>query len=129
MAWPVILAFAACSHAREHAESRRVLVQPGMSTDEVVHRVGPPVHRLRVATTSATPDQTTEVWTFEIEGPPSVGEVAGMVLAAGVLVMVIAAGAGGGGGGRGGSPALHRFRVGFGPDGRVRAVTDLETLK
>lgn len=125
----VVLAFAACSHAREQAESRRVLVQPGMPADEVVRRIGPPGHKLKVATASGAADQTTEVWTFEIEGPPSVGDFMEVVLAAGALVLVVATRSSGGGGIRGGDFPRHRFRVGFGPDGRVRAVTDLEALE
>lgn len=125
----VCLAFAACSHAREYAESRRVLVEIGMSAEDVVQRIGPPEHKLRVATSSGAADQTTEVWTFEIDGPPSFGDFVEVVLVAGAIVLVAATRSTGGGGIGGGGFPRHRFRVGIGPDGRVRAVTDLEALK
>lgn len=125
----LLAAFVACSHSREYAESRRVLVEPGLSAEEVVRRVGAPRQKLKVATASAAADQTTEIWTFEIEGPPSFGDFVEVVLAAGALVLVAATRSGGGGGIRGGDFDRHRFRVGFGPDARVRAVTDLEALK
>ncbi len=82
-----------------------------------------------MATSSAAADQTTEVWTYDIEGPPGPEDVAMFVLAAGALVLVVAAGGGGGGSIKGGSFDRYRFRVGFGPDGRVRGVTDLEGVK
>lgn len=63
------------------------------------------------------------VWTFEIEGPPGIGDFVEVVLAAGVLVLVVATRTGGG------DFPRCRFRVGFGPDARVRAVTGLEALK
>lgn len=125
----VALAFAGCSVGRDYAESRRVLVEPGMAAAEVVKRVGEPTARLKVATASTSPDQTTEIWTYEIDGPPGPEDFVFLVLATGALVLVVASKGGGGGGIHGGSFQHFRFRVGFGPDGRVRGVTNLEGVK
>ena len=123
----VVLLFAACS-SRPYAEDRRALVEVGMPADEVRARIGAPERVIKVATSSAAADQTTEVWECEIEAPPTPGHFAALVLAAGALVLVVAAG---GGGSVGGGPAFPRYRfwVGFGPDGRVRGVTNLEGVK
>ncbi|HEX7898274.1 MAG TPA: hypothetical protein VF950_10975 [Planctomycetota bacterium] len=123
----VALLFAACS-SREYAESRRTLIEVGMSSVEVRERFGAPERVIRVATSSAAADQTTEVWECEIEAPPTPGHFAALVLAAGALVLVVAAGGGGSVGGGPGFPR-YRFWVGFGSDGRVRGVTKLEGVK
>ena len=124
--------FAGCS-SREYAESRRTLIQPGMSSAEVRECFGAPERVIRVATSSAAADQTTEVWECEIEAPPGPGHFVALVLtAAGALIAVAAAVKGGGGGsfsGGGLDFPTYRFWVGFGPDGRVRGVTRLEKLK
>lgn len=125
------LAFGACSVSRDYAESRRTLVDVGMPADEVRSRLGGPARVIRVATASSAAEQTTEVWEYEIESPPGPGHFAALVLAAGALIAVAAVAKGGGGGSISGGPSFpaYRFWIGFGPDGRVRGVTNLEKLK
>jgi hypothetical protein len=122
------LTIAACS-SRDVVEAQRILVDVGMTSDEVVRRLGAPERKIRVPSTSTAAEQTTEVWDYTLEGPPTPGDFIGLVLAAGALVLVVAAGGGGGGGIHGGNFPTYRFYVGFGPDGRVRGVTRLEKLK
>ena len=127
LGFSLALLFAACS-SRQYAEDRRALVEVGMPADEVRARIGPPERVIRVATSSAAADQTTEVWECEIEAPPHAGHFVALVLSAGALVLV-AASRGGGTVGGGFDFPRYRFWVGFGPDGRVRGVTNLEGVK
>jgi len=126
-------ALAACSVNRDYAESRRVLVDVGMSGDEVQRAVGAPTRKIPVPPTPGIQNQTVEVWQYEIDQIPDAGSVLELLLVAGALVLIVPAVHGGGaqslggvsaGGGGGGS--RYRFWVGIGADGRVRGVTNLE---
>lgn len=104
-----------------------------MHADDVRARFGGPARTIKVATSSTAVDQTTEIWECEIEAPPGPGHFAALVLSAGALIAVTVVAAKGGGavnfGGGGFDFPTYRFWVGFGPDGRVRGVTNLEKLK
>jgi hypothetical protein len=127
LGFALALLFAACS-SRPYAEERRALVEVRMTADVVRARIGNPGRVIRVATSSAAADQTTEVWECGIDAPPTAGELPALARAAGALVLVVAARGGGSMGGGSGSPR-YRFWVGFGADRRVRGVTHLEGVK
>jgi hypothetical protein len=127
------LAMGACAAGGDYAESRRVLVDVGMSQDEVRRAIGEPVRRVPIAPTPGIEAQTVEVWQYRFEPTSDIGTVLEVVVTAGALVLIVAAAAAGGGTGLGGvkgggGDADYRFWVGFGPDGRVRGVTNLERV-
>lgn len=118
----------ACAGGRTAGEERRVLVQPGMTAEEVRKAIGGPERTHRLDVVSGVQDQTVEVWSYVYATPPNAAEVTLEVVAAALVVVALAAGFRGGGGG-GKSDPKWRFVVGFGPDGRVRGVSNLEKVK
>jgi hypothetical protein len=126
---------AACSVSRDYAESRRVLVDVGMSGEEVRRAVGGPTRIVEVPSVPGVAEQTVLVWQYDIDRIPDASVILDLALAAGALVLVGALAAGGGGSGLGGvkvgggGGTRYRFWVGFGADGRVRGVTNLERVR
>jgi hypothetical protein len=128
---------AACSVNRDYAESRRVLVDVGMSGEEVRRAVGAPTRIVEVPSVPGVAEQTVRVWQYDVDRIPDASVILDLVLAAGALVLIGAMVAGGGGsglggvkvGGGGGGGTRYRFWVGFGADGRVRGVTNLEKVR
>jgi len=110
-----------------------VLVEVGMTAREVVNRIGRPDRINSVAAVPGVQDQTVVVWVYTINPPPDLGDTAEFALGAGALVAFTAAT------GRGDplQPILNgprgkgrcTFWVGFGSDGRVRGVTNLEQAR
>jgi len=104
-----------------------------MTSREVVNRIGRPNRVTPVAAAEGVKDQTVEVWVYTIKPPPDLGDAAEFALGAGALVVLSAAT------GRGDpiQPILNgprgkgrcTFWVGFGSDGRVRGVTNLEQAR
>ena len=140
-AWALAVAFLllappGCVSQRRYAEERRTLIDVGMAGDEVRARIGRPWKVLPVATADGVADQTVEVWVYALTPPPGAAEIVGLVLVAGALIVAAGAGSGSGdflkgwsSGGGDSRSAKWRFWVGFGPDGRVRGVTNLEKSK
>lgn len=134
-AFAAVLALTAvsCGTTREELEDRRVLVDVGMTAREVVDRIGRPTRITPVAAAPEVKDQTVFVWAYSIKPPPDLGDAAEFVLLSGTLVVLTAAT------GRGDpiQPILNgprgkgrcTFWVGFGADGRVRGVTNLEQAR
>lgn len=119
-----------CADHRVWAEERRVLIESGMSAEDVRRRLGAPARVFPVAPVPGVAEQTTEVWSYAYEPAPDVRDIANLVLAAGALILIVGARGGGSvGGGIGGRGSSYRFWVGFGADGRVRGVTNLEEVK
>jgi len=118
-----------CAGGAGKAEDRRVLVRPGMTSEEIRKAIGGPQRTHRVDAVPGVEDQTVEVWSYLYKSPPGAGEVALEVVAAALIVVVLAAGLRGGGGGGGTSEPTWRFIVGFGADGRVRGVSSLEKVR
>ena len=126
------LSMLSCGPTREQHEERRVLVDVGMTAREVVNKIGRPTRVTPVAAVAGVEDQTIEVWAYSIKPPPDVGDAAEFVLLSGALVVLTAATRGNvsdptqeilkGPRGKG----RCTFWVGFGADGRVRGVTNLE---
>jgi len=122
-----------CGPTREEHEERRVLVDGGMTAREVVEKIGRPTRVNQVAAVPDQKDQTVWVWVYTIKPPPDMGDAAEFALGAGALVVLSAAT------GRGdpiqeilkGPRGKGRctFWVGFGEDGRVRGVTNLEQAR
>lgn len=129
VAFGASLLFRGCASGPGPAEDRRVLVEPGMTGEEVRAKIGPPGRILRLDPAPNIEQQTVEVWTYAYAPGPSAGEVALSI--AGSALVVVAIAAGGNCGVTGGGPRgpLYRFAVGFGRDGRVRGVTELEKLR
>jgi hypothetical protein len=129
----VLLALASCGPTKDELEERRVLVDVGMTGREVVAKIGRPNRITAVAAAPGVQDQTVEVWIYTIKPPPDLGDAAEFALGAGALVALSAAT------GRGDpiQPILNgprgkgrcTFWVGFGADGKVRGVTNLEQAK
>ena len=110
----------------------RTLIEVGMTGREVVGRIGRPSKIVPVAAAPGVTDQTVEVWSFTMVPPPDLGDAACFALSAGALVVVAAAShgktAGGVSFGKSGRGRCT-FWIGFGADGRVRGVTDLEEVR
>jgi hypothetical protein len=124
----LLAACVGCASGKGTAEERRVLVKPGMTYEEVRGALGPPQRTLKLQPAPGIEDQTVEVWSYTYTPGPSAGEVALGIVGAALVDASIAAGGWGGGGGGGGGDSTWRFVVGFGLDGRVRGVTNLEKL-
>ena len=129
----LLLIPAGCGSSREHLEERRVLIDVGMTARDVVARIGRPSRISPVAAAPGVQDQTVEVWAYTIKPPPDLGDAAEFVLLSGALVVLSAAT-------RSGDPTQEilkgprgkgrcTFWVGFGADGRVRGVTNLEQAR
>lgn len=123
---------AACGTPREQAEERRVLVEVGMTGRDVVERIGRPTKAFAVAPASGTTDQTVEVWAYTYKAPADLGNAVEFAVTAGALVLFCVATEGRDTTGLG-SVRIRRSRcsfwVGFGADGRVRGVTNLEEAR
>lgn len=121
-----------CSSTRTKAEERRVLIGVGMSGREVVDRIGRPSKAFPVTGADGAKDQTVEVWAYTMTPPPGVSEAVEFALEAGALVVLTAANKGNGPNSLPGIKTRGKgrctFWVGFGADGRVRGVTDLQEL-
>jgi len=124
---------ASCGSTRDQLEERRVLIDVGMTAREVVSRIGRPDRVSPIAAASGVQDQTVEVWAYTIKPPPDLGDAAEFVLLSGALVVLTAAT-------RTGDPVQEilkgprgkgrcTFWVGFGADGKVRGVTNLEQAR
>jgi len=132
-AFAVLLVLSGCGPTRDELEDRRVLVDVGMTAREVVAKIGRPTRVTPIAPAPGVPDQTLEVWAYSIKPPPDLGDAAEFVLLSGTLVVLSAAT------GRGDpiQPILNgprgkgrcTFWVGFGADGKVRGVTNLEQAR
>jgi hypothetical protein len=127
------LLFAGCGPTRQEAEARRVLVDVGMTGQDVVRTLGRPSRVFPLEPAAGVADQTVEVWAYTIKPPPDLGDVADFALTAGALVVFCVASEGRSTGGVGSlrirGKARCSFWVGFGPDGRVRGVTNLEETR
>ena len=129
----LLLALSSCGPTRDELEERRVLVDVGMTAREVVAKIGRPTRVTPITPAAGVQDQTVEVWAYSIKPPPDLGDAAEFVLLSGTLVALTAAT------GRGDpiQPILNgprgkgrcTFWVGFGADGKVRGVTNLEQAK
>jgi hypothetical protein len=129
----ILLFSSGCAHPRVRQEEKRVLVDLGMSGQEVARRIGRPSKVFAVEPAPGIPDQTVEVWAYTMKIPPDMGDAAEFALGAGALVVLGAAT------GRGVAPPFPEFLtrakgrcsfwVGFGADGRVRGVTNLEEVR
>jgi len=132
-AFAVLLALASCGPTRDQLEERRVLVDVGMTARQVVDKIGRPTRVAPVAGAPGVQDQTVEVWAYSIKPPPDLGDAAEFTLLAGTLVVLCAATKSGDpiqpilNGPRG--KGRCTFWVGFGADGRVRGVTNLEQAR
>jgi hypothetical protein len=122
-----------CAHPRVRQEEKRVLVDVGMSGRDVAQRIGRPSKVFAVEPVAGAADQTVEVWAYTMKIPPDMGDAAEFALGAGALVVLGAAT------GRVSAPPFPEFLirakgrcsfwVGFGSDGRVRGVTNLEEVR
>src|SRR5581483_4298642 len=129
----LILLLSGCSSTRERAEERRVLVEVGMTGREVQQRIGRPSKVFSVEPAPGIADQTVEVWAYTMKIPPDLGDAVTVGLNAGALVILCVATKGND------STLLNAikipnkgrcaFWVGFGADGRVRGVTNLEEVR
>lgn len=128
----VLLVLTGCASARVQMEDKRVLVDVGMSGQEVVRRIGRPSKVFPVAGASREADQTVEVWAYTMRPPPELDDAVEFGLSAGALVLLAVATQ------SNDSAVLNirtrgrgrcTFWVGFGPDGRVRGVTNLEEVR
>ena len=114
-------------------EGKKTLVEVGMTARELVDRIGRPQKVFPVARAGDVPDQTVEVWAYQLKAPPDLGDTAEFVVNAGMLVVFV--GATGGSDPQGIGPLYPRskgyctFWVGFGFDGKVRGVTTVEMTK
>jgi hypothetical protein len=125
----LFLVSAGCGTTREQAEERRVLVEVGMTGREVVGRIGRPSKVFPLDPAPGVADQTVEVWAYTMKPPPDLDSMAEFTLSAGALVILCVASNGRDTSGFGslrirGKPCS--FWVGFGPDGKVRGVTNLQ---
>ena len=124
------LLFSGCGTTRQEAEERRVLVDVGMTGQDVVRKLGRPTRVFPLEPAAGVADQTVEVWAYTIKPPPDLGDVADFALNAGALVVFCVASQGrdttGIGSLRIRGKARCSFWVGFGSDGRVRGVTNLQ---
>ena len=110
-----------------------MLVDVGMTGQEVSQRIGRPSKVVPVTPTPGVADQTVEAWMYTLKIPPEAGDAAEFALGAGALVLLCAAT------GRSIAPPFPEFLirakghctfwVGFGPDGRARGVTNLEEVR
>jgi hypothetical protein len=92
-----LLAPSGCVSQKRYAEERRVLIDIGMSGDEVRSLIGKPWRIMPVATAAGVAEQTVEVWAYALNPGPHPAEAAvGLVRVAGVLFLVAAGGGGGG---------------------------------
>lgn len=133
LAFAVLLLLSGCGPSRDQLEERRVLIDVGMTAREVVAKIGRPTRITPITPAEGVPDQTLEVWAYSIKPPPDLGDAAEFVLLSGTLVVLSAAT------GRGDpiQPILNgprgkgrcTFWVGFGADGKVRGVTNLEQAR
>lgn len=117
---------------RDQAEGMRTLIDVGITGREVVARIGRPSKVVPVAVAPGVTDQTVEVWSYTMTPPPDLGDAACFVISAGALVALSAANHGRNVGGVSfGKSGRGRctFWIGFGADGRVRGVTDLEEVR
>ena len=126
------LALGGCASTREEAEARRVLVDVGMTGRQVVDRIGRPTKIFAVEPTPGQSEQTVEVWAYSMKPPPDLGDAAEFALSAGALIALsVAAGHDPPASILNGPRGKGRctFWVGFGRDGRVRGVTNLEVAR
>jgi hypothetical protein len=127
------LLLSSCGPTRDQLEDRRVLVDVGMTARQVVDKIGRPTRVTPIAAAAGIQEQTVEVWAYSIKPPPDLGDAAEFVLLSGTLVALSAAT----GTGDPIKPILNgprgkgrcTFWVGFGADGRVRGVTNLEQAR
>ena len=124
-----LLFFAACGPTREQAEARRVLVDVGMTGQDVVRSIGRPTKVFPLDPAPGVKDQTVEVWAYTIKPPPDLGDVTDFAVTTGALVVLCVASQGrdpGFGSLRIRGKSRVTFWVGFGTDGKVRGVTNLQ---
>jgi hypothetical protein len=121
-----------CGTPRHEAEERRVLVEVGMTGKDVVQRLGRPTKMFAVTPAAGTTDQTVEVWSYTYKAPADLGDAVEFGVTAGALVLFCVASQGRDTTGLGGIRIRRSrcsFWVGFGSDGRVRGVTNLEEAR
>lgn len=127
------VALLGCGTTREQAEERRVLIDVGMTGKDVVQRIGRPTKMFAVNPAAGVADQTVEVWAYTITPPADLGDAAEFALTAGALVVLCVATEGRDSSVLNGIRIRRKgrctFWVGFGSDGRVRGVTNLEELR
>ena len=134
-AFAVLLILASCGPTRDEHEERRTLVDVGMTARQVVEKIGRPTRVTPIVAAAGVEDQTVEVWAYSIKPPPDLGDAAEFVLLSGALVVLTAATRGNSNdpvqeilkGPRG--KGRCTFWVGFGADGKVRGVTNLEQAR
>ena len=128
-----LLLSAGCGSTRQQAEERRVLVDVGMTGREVVQRIGRPSKVFPLDAAPGVADQTVEVWAYTMKPPPDLGDAAEFALTAGALVIFCVATEGRDTTGLGSLRIRGKgrctFWVGFGSDGKVRGVTNLEETR
>lgn len=107
------------------------MIDVGMSARDVVARIGRPTKIVPVAGASGAGDQTVEVWSYTLVPPIDLGDAACFALSGGALIALSVAT-----NGRNiGNVELksHKgrcsFWIGFGADGKVRGVTDLQEVR
>jgi hypothetical protein len=126
-----------CASGAQKAHEAWSQLAPGMTRDEVRHRIGSPLKSYQVDPVPGVPAQTVEVWLYSYSGTEITAAefAAGVILLAAAFAVAAASikggggggwGGGWGGGGGGGDPDTYRFFIGFGADGRVREVTMIE---
>lgn len=88
-----------CVSGAKEGESRRVLIDAGMTAQEVRERIGNPRRVFPVTPAPGTDDQTVEVWAYEYSTRAAPGVVVGLAIVGFALLAVVVA-AGGEGRGR-----------------------------
>jgi hypothetical protein len=109
------------------------LIDVGIDGQEVIRRIGRPSKVFPVDPTPGVTAQTVEVWSYTMTTPPDLGNAVEFALEGGALVLLAVAT-------RGNDPSILNgirirgkgrctFWIGFGADGRVRGVTNLEEVR
>lgn len=128
--WAPCLILSGCATGRQKAEESKEIIKVGMTSAEVKGKLGEPLQKW-------TEPGPTEVWLYRYEPGPNktVKVVLTAVAVAAVVALVVVAARGGGsvgslgGVGGGGDPRLYEFRVYFGPDGRVKSLSDVRPVE
>jgi hypothetical protein len=128
-----LLVSTACGTPRERAEERRVLVEVGMTGLDVQRHIGRPAKVFAIDPSPGVADQTVEVWAYTYKPPADLGDAVEVGVTAGALVVLCIATEGRDSSFLGGIRLRNKgrcaFWVGFGADGRVRGVTNLEEVR
>lgn len=110
-----------------------MLVEVGMTGQEVVKRIGRPSKAFAVDPVPGVAEQTVEVWAYTMKVPPGIDDAVEVGLNTGALVLLCVATGGHDSTVLNGIKVPNKgsfaFWVGFGRDGRVRGVTNLELVR